>query len=476
MMPAAILAMLLFLLLDPWLKDRDKELPRFFNDSPIHCKGIVLNLLAETRGPAPTSSAPSASLQSTQTAALRSLVDLGTASFPYLIPRLETLSKAEREHIAHAFLPVLTRARLIREFELSRVDSSDIDASLILVRIWQDRSSDYRESLVRRGLKRYLESPTPGRLRELIEYDTYALPLYFEQLIKDEQRADPKDLSKILPLLTRLNIPSLPICREATDKLACIARLNDWWRDHRGLYTDVYGLEKMGTNLTETRFAKFIERSYSQLSMFVRSLINVSSPIHLAVRHTSIRLLFPMALAIVFGSFTAIRYGHRGRRYRIRRLLALQLSLIPAFYLVPSYIWANGKTAFAVTLEMALLATAIFYRRFIEHLSHLQEPSSNLQFTALGATPSALAKRRLPALIPNLLRSLQQDLPVILGFGIVVESLLGLDGIGTKLFKAISAKQPYESALWLFSTIALTTIIGIISRSIALSLERRYRL
>jgi hypothetical protein len=97
--------------------------------------------------------------------AARELQRLGGAAFPHVLPNLDALEPAARGPVAMALGPVALR--------MGVADADDLDTAEraigFFTRYWQDRSADFRSTVVRRKVARLAERALPLRQKEVRE-------------------------------------------------------------------------------------------------------------------------------------------------------------------------------------------------------------------------------------------------------------------------------------------------------------------
>src|SRR5262249_52709116 len=101
---------------------------------------------------------------------LATLVRLGGAAFPHLLPRFDTLEPAARTRVALALAPIAERMGIASPEVL---DTSQ--AVAFWNRFWADRGIDYHAANARRAARRLASHGTSMREVDLLELDTFAL-------------------------------------------------------------------------------------------------------------------------------------------------------------------------------------------------------------------------------------------------------------------------------------------------------------
>ncbi|HQP37480.1 MAG TPA: ABC transporter permease, partial [Polyangiaceae bacterium] len=127
--------------LDPTVSSRvardDETLPLFLNPQPRDVRSIATTAVARiARGDAPQEAA-------------EPLVRAGGAALPFVLPALDALSPDERARVALALAPVAVRMGILGP-EGFRTAA---DAVLFWSRFWEERSVDFKTSVVRRAVR-----------------------------------------------------------------------------------------------------------------------------------------------------------------------------------------------------------------------------------------------------------------------------------------------------------------------------------
>src|SRR5262245_29095087 len=140
-------------------RSRFLDLPRFFNERPLDVVGRVDEALAHI-----------AADDALAEAARATLVRLGGAALPYLLPRLDGLEPEARARVAVALSPIAERMGIASD------DTVDPQRAVAFWnRFWADRAIDFRAANAKRAARRLSVHGTQAREADLLELDTFAL-------------------------------------------------------------------------------------------------------------------------------------------------------------------------------------------------------------------------------------------------------------------------------------------------------------
>lgn len=237
------------------------------------------------------------------------LVRLGGAALPYVLPRLDRLSPEARRRVATALLPLAARMGL----ELPDPTVSPDAAFLFWKRFWDDRSTDFTVPAVRRNVERYAQKATVAREREIELVDTFALA---ELLAATTRTKDPEVLSHITRLLAHATARSSALSPQASpaDIDRSLSDWQSWWFIHESDFVVREGTVRMTASIGDTRYAKWMTGAATgKLGLSSRDNEPIGkklasrAPITFVM--TALAMLLAFAIAVPVGALTAWRRG-----------------------------------------------------------------------------------------------------------------------------------------------------------------------
>jgi len=220
-------------------------LPVFFNPHPVGVRDLSSDALrAIARGGQPAR------------AARVSLVRLGGAALPYVLPALDSLDPRSRERVALALTPIAVRMEVARADELS----DGAQAVLFWTRFWQDRAIDFRAASVRHLASRLAERSIALRREDLIHVDTFALQALIDALGRVDTPSDVARVGRLSAVLAHITELSMPCPPDAS--VADARRVVDTWRDfwelHGSEYSALDGPRRLAATFVETQYGKWL--------------------------------------------------------------------------------------------------------------------------------------------------------------------------------------------------------------------------
>ena len=168
---------------------RLRELPLFLNPSPADVRSLAHDAAARIARGDPDAAA-----------AATTLVRLGGAALPHLLPTLEALPPAGRARVALALMPIAHRMDIPSAEEVHGSDA----ALLFWQRFWEDRGLDFRPAVVRRAVRRAAQEASATRREEIRELDTFALAELVDALGSVSAREDVERVARVTALLEPL--------------------------------------------------------------------------------------------------------------------------------------------------------------------------------------------------------------------------------------------------------------------------------
>jgi peptide/nickel transport system permease protein len=176
-------------------------LPLLVNPAPRNARDFALKAAADVaRGGAGAR------------ASAQELQRLGGAAFPHVLPNLDALEPAARGRVAMALAPVA--------FRMGVADRDDFDTAEraigFFTRYWEDRSADFRSTVVRRKVARLAERALPLRQKEVRELDTFALPELLEALGQLRGAEDARRAGRLVPVIAHATGLDVALAEEAS--------------------------------------------------------------------------------------------------------------------------------------------------------------------------------------------------------------------------------------------------------------------
>ncbi|HKQ70898.1 MAG TPA: ABC transporter permease [Polyangiaceae bacterium] len=451
-------------------RTRFLDLPRFFNERPLDVIARV-DLALRHLGKDDEEAAEAA----------RSLVRLGGAALPHVLPRLDTLEPAARGGVAVALAPVAER------MGIPSIEARDPrHAVAFWVRFWTDRSVDFRAANARRATRRLSLHGTSMRVADLQELDTFALEqimLVLEELAPPKGTATPQETMPEdgrLAAIRRLvgaaahatgRDDQLAEKSSESEAIACVRRWREWWLVHQADYTTYGGASRFLAMLTDTQYARWAEKvvllgfgAGAEGTTIVDKLKNRAIP---TLTIVTIALLLAYGSALALGTAAAVRKSSREEMLIL--VAAFALFAVPTACLAT---WAVRRGGVGLGLASLVLALSMIASPFAQGralLREIERADYIRTARALGAGPlrvvvlHAMRNALLPAVA---LASV--EMPTALGGAFVVEKVFGISGLGEETVRAV---QTHDVA-WLVGlafVTALTVTIGSIATDVAIA-------
>jgi len=410
---------------------QEQTLPLFLNPNPRDVRSLAESAVADIgRGTDPL--------------AAGRLARLGGAALPFVLPRFDELAPDHRARVASALAPAAIRMRLLR----SEAFRDPAEAVLFWSSFWEERSVDFKTSVVRRAVRRLAIADSDARRSELIELDTFALE---EILAAVGQIRTPDDVaraSRLLDIASHVTgrddrvAPNAPL----RDAARCAVRWNQWWLTSRADYVVLTGPARLTATIIETRYGHWaLEAGSLRLGMGFDGV-----PVLNKLRRRGPRTLVLIAAAelmavtsgIGLGLLSAIRRGKRGERFPTLAALAshsLTALIIGAVIAVA----ASTRLALAAAMLALALSTIAPTARH-SRLAAFEAAASEFvrAARARGAGPWRIAFGHLlrPAAVAAIAVA-SIDFPIALTGACVVERLFSLRGLGTDLTAAVLVRD-----------------------------------
>jgi len=423
------------------------DLPRVVNVTPQDVRARVDTCMAHLEGD---------DLEADVSAA--TLVRLGGAALPYVLPHLDRLSPEARRRVAVALLPLASRMGLA----LPDTNAGPDAAFLFWKRFWDDRSTDFTAPAVKRNVDRYTQKATVAREHELRVVDTFALSELIEATTTTR---DPEALSRITRLLAHSTARSSHISPNATtDEVErAIADWQSWWFIHESDFVVREGTERMTATVGDTRYAKWMTGAAtgklglsSRDNEPIRKKLASRAPVTFTM--TALAMLLAFAVAVPVGALTAWRRGMVVNR--VVTVVLFTAYSLPTFWVaqllfnlakVRSY---AGVAVPVVALAITAMATLSRHQR----VSLLEVVQADYVRTAKAKGVSAFRIAVVHALRNAILPTVTLagfQFPALLGGAFVIEEVFGIRGMGWETLRAIESRD----TAWIVATVLLSATV-----------------
>lgn len=353
------------------------ELPFFFNQAPRNVHDLSRAALQRlTQGP--------------NEEAEQTLVRLGGAALPHLLPDFDSLAPSTRGRVALALKPLARRMGVANEEDFASEDG----AVGFWARFWQDRAFDFRPSVVKRLVGRLAQRSNALRYDDLVHLDTYAVGELLRALGSMRTNEDVQRAERLTRVLSHVTGRGPIVDRQMSPAQAAQA-VREWRRfaaEEGADFTTLDGPMRLAAMFTQTRYGSWFGRQV--LSLGERSeaapLFGIEWP---AAVKSAARLLVALLLAGALGvPLVRLEIGtQRWTRLLAPPLGALAASL-PAVFLArlagdPEASWLRELWVVLVT---AIVTAARLSRLGLSLAERAAAPPSTafLLRTELSALPS----------------------------------------------------------------------------------------
>jgi ABC-type dipeptide/oligopeptide/nickel transport system permease component len=434
-------------------RSRFLDLPRFFNERPLDVVGRVDEALAHL-----------AADDALAEPARNTLVRLGGAALPYLLPRLDGLEPEARSRVAVALSPIAERMGIASD------DTADpLRAVAFWNRFWADRAIDFRAANAKRAARRLSVHGTQTRETDLLELDTFALEQIMASL--DELSApatpfgpkatgsDPVDAMRRL-IAAAAHVTGrddgIGEVGDLPDVLASARRWREWWLVHQPDYTAYNGAGRFLAMLTDTQYAKWAQK----VVLLGFSTSAEGTPVLEKLRDRAPATLLLMASAIAFAYALALALGVASAVRDERRADAWLLGVSLTLFATPTAclaLWASragtGPLLAVLVLGASMVASPLAQGRAL--LREIVASDYVRAARALGMSPARIAVRQaLRGVLLPLVALASVEMPTALGGAFVVEKIFGIEGLGDETVRAV---QTHDVA-WLVGLAFLTAL------------------
>jgi ABC-type dipeptide/oligopeptide/nickel transport system permease component len=428
-----------------------ESLPLFFNARPSGAKERALAALAHM-----------VSSPAGDQAAARTLVELGGAALPHVLPQFDTLAPDARRRVALALVPIAKRMGVGQTSDFESPES----AILFFSRFWDEHAIDFRPAVVRRVVRRFAEHPSALRRMEVVELDSFALPDLIDAMRPLKTDADVTRARHVCDVAAHVGSRPWRIPPGASLEAAksVVATWEDHWLEHRGDYVAFTGTSRLAATFRETRYGHWVERTlrggFGTLKdgNEVLAALRERGPTTLWLLLVALFIGYPAAA--IAGAFAGIRRGRLGAGviFGVACGLSGITTVGVAVWLSVSLPAALAKLGAAVAMASGTFALACL--PFRDAVNDVAERPWLRAELAIGASPFRVALRNLRYAGARFVALALSDFPGILTAAFVVERAFSLRGVGDL---TVSAVRTGDLA-WLMSLAFLGTLAAGLSQ------------
>jgi peptide/nickel transport system permease protein len=322
---------------------RRSDVPLLVNLEPRNARDLTLAAVQAVARGGPDSAAGAAELER-----------LGGAALPHVLGTLDALEPVARGRVALALVPVAERMGLVEA-----VGMDDAERALVFwTRFWQDRSADFRSTVVRRKVQRLAERALPLRQKEVLEVDTLAVPELIDALGRVDAPSDVERVKRLLPALGHATGIAWQVSPNASvlEARAVVSRWRRWAVENRMDFTTLDGPGRLAAVATETRYFRWLStllgaRGQKDAIVISRAVDTLRE----ALKSLGLAALC-LGLGLGIGSVVARRATGTPRRRLSMLAVALAISCVPSVYLA---VRAAGL-GMAMVIVVITLAVAAF--------------------------------------------------------------------------------------------------------------------
>ena len=360
------------------------------------------------------------------------LLSMGGAALPYLLPLMESLPPDRREVVGQALMPLASRMGL----EPGVGSKEPFQAIVFWSRFWRQHAVDYQPAKVRRLVQQLINRPLTLRVRDLLIMDTFALQELMRTL--ETRQLDRDGLRRITALAAHVTGHDWKIVASTSDSNvnAIRAQWRRWWRHERAHYLAFGKVERLSAMLSETRYARWLSATVTEP---LRSPAT-GSPLLPNLRSglTTTALLLAAAL---LGTYVGSRLCEGTLLFRRRRQRTAIGLLFAGLVVIPPSIpaaWLKHSHSAVLRMAYAMLLLAAFGLMVSFLRQHALGKSTGAR--EVSAPPLAVGRiRRGLAVVQGLFAT--RDYPWLITIVILVETRLGLSGLGVATIDAIKVND-----------------------------------
>ncbi|MBN2340424.1 MAG: ABC transporter permease [Deltaproteobacteria bacterium] len=430
--------------------------------------------------------------------AVRSLVHIGGAVIPYLLPKLDHL---KGDSLSAALEALEDIARSIGHADALHNTN---DPLRFWQKYWITYGSDFTPVRAKRLVRRTIRREDRLALNELHSLGTYCLPQIMESLNEALPLEAQIRLVDILCEITDRDDPMSPYF-SLKQRRDVLSRWNEWWHQRYDLYTSFEGIYNVSGAITETRYFRWLSRVVtfdfgvsSRDGRPIRDKIMERAPVTLLL--SVLALFFAYIIAIPLGAVSAVKKGSWFDR--ITGVSLFVLYSLPTFWvamLLLKYFGSAGHLNWFPSQGLAspnLPFSATPWDVFVDTAHHLFLPVLCLSFVSLamlaryqrvgmlriseqGYIRAAKAKglTDFQVILRHGLRNsvipvitlMGLQLPYLISSSVVIERIFGIQGMGAETFDAIRSSDYY----WLLAVVTVTavlTMVGILASDVIYAL------
>lgn len=434
--------------IDEQRRQRFLDLPRFFNarprDTRARAEEAISHLVVDDEH---------------AMLAAHTLVRLGGAALPHVLPKLDGLPPLARGRVAVALAPIGARMGVGADEELHDPER----AAIFWSRFWEDRSLDFTEPSVNRAIGRLLRHATELREKDITQVDTFALPEILRVMKTTEH---PEAIARLAGLAAHATGRSVESAGREEDPEVTAEEWQRWWYVHRSDYVTFNGAEAVTATMTETRYGKWLARAATfQFGVSPIDGRPISEKLVERARVTfalaGLSMMASYLIALPLALISAWR-----RNKPVDRLLALVLFVLyalPTFWVAELFErWSLGGPSSAGRLVWPAAALTL---STLASLSRYQR-TAMLEVLGLDYVRTARAKGlSLPrVLVVHALRNAMMptvtlaglQIPMLIGGAFIVEEVFAVPGLGYESLRAVEG----HDAAWLIATVLLTALVS----------------
>lgn len=431
----------------------DRTLPLFFNTAP------------ETVADVAWGAARRVAENASDEKAKARLLALGAAALPHVLPRIDALPPSGRSHVAEALVPLALRMRIAAP--------GDFDAPGRALEFWdgywQDHIADFRPTAIRRVVRRFSERATPQRQRELIQFDTFALPEIMAQLDESIERGDLEAQRRLCSAAAHAtDMPGWVVAENAGPAALAevVARWQGWWSLQRTNYQTPEGFERILAPILQTRYALWAQAAARTRFGFTRdnqpalTVLLAQAPVTLAL----------LSSGLLGGTLIGVLLGTLVSASRIRWLMALEggTSLvwlaIPTALVTATVLPALPAFRFWIGLFLMLLLGSALVAQYQRSTMEATLKTDWVRtYRAMGASRLKLARVTLRASSGAAISTLAPHTSTLLTSAFVIEYAFGMNGVGRQTIRALHDRDVVWLMLVTLATAALVGLVQILS-------------
>lgn len=186
------------------------------------------------------------------------LLQLGGASLPHVLPKLDSLEPGARIEVLRALAPLAVRMQLRSSPPTARESES------LWLSFWNDHFVDFHPAMARRVVRRFVQGPTHQRAQEVRRLDTFALDELVRELARlGRERAQPATVRPLVELMCEIaTLPDAPCpAKGAGDVRSLVEQWRAWWLRAHYRFEAPNGVERFLAPLLQTEYATWLRRT-----------------------------------------------------------------------------------------------------------------------------------------------------------------------------------------------------------------------